>query len=1049
MIQINATINGERKVIDLYGDEDITMDISFAEVQDITKRNSAFTQEFNIPGSKNNNDIFNHFYDFSVSTIDFDVREKFVAEITLNGAILYQGYIRLNRVSRTNNEIIYNVTFYSEVGDVLSNIGDKFLYDLDTTEWDHFYNNSIFFSYVYDPEVSGATSSVIPYINGTIYYSLLHKGYVYTGDTFDTTGINYVQTPILDWSFTGYTGPFPDTVVGHFDNLSTPVQFQYLTPSVSIEKLYRKIFSEAGYTITSDFFDTAYFKRYYLPLTFASDSIYLNQSVQPNYLISQTGDPISYSSYTFTNTIGSTTELSRRIAQINIINDNFGASTLDGTNTFILGTEGYYKMRIKFSAYNSERYPDSIPLDAYGQFKLRNQFPGANNDDITTGFTEYSSLIYGIPAGAAISDYEFIFNYNYSGGYNRFAWDYISDGNGDFVITDFEFEILDGPRNIPGGVMNVYKEFPQDQYTQLEFIQAINQSFNLLVLPVPNDPTTLRVEPIIDWIGKGQTLDWTDKVDRNSTIQVQPLTDMLNGTLEYKYQPDEGWSNTQFFKSNNKIFNDNNIKLSQDYKNNNITFQSILGSTIDKVLTTDNSGYGTIPYFYQLSEKEENEEVLLQFNPYRTQPKLLFRSNLMLTGTLGNPGTTAFTYNTEWYLESYYANKVWSNNNRFNTYPWGVSGFSHYTQYNKLDRFDSGELDFTNYEDLYDIYYKDYITDITSQDNRLVTCQMYFDPYELAELDFNEKILIDGTYFRINKISKYSLVNKGLCEVELVKLTKEYQPHRKIYYKFTPCSGGSVIYSNSDLQWSLFQFLGKIVKLKDGTCGQITIIDEPIGVSFDYIWVRYDSISGYWTWYIYDDCSCTVRSDEMVVWNRTTPTALPAPTQTPVATRTPTVTPTPSVTPDLCTEYTLENENPYSVNVAYTDCCTGEFRNESLGAFQQGQFCSTVEPTGDFIIVFSEPGCSTPCPSPTPTPSVTATITPSASSAPLCETCFNYTIENLGPDPLEYTYIRCSDLSQQFGIISQPDGSNIVCACSGSVSITSGNGIISEGPFCG
>lgn len=1045
MIQINATINGERRIIDLYGDEDITMDVSFAEVQDITKRNSAFTQEFNIPGSKNNNDIFNHFYDFSVSTIDFDVREKFVAEITLNGAILYQGYIRLNRVSRTNDEIIYNVSFYSEVGDVISNIGDKLLYDLDTTEWDHDYNNSVFFSYLYDPEVSGATQSILPYINGTIYYSLLHKGYVYTGDTFDTTGINYVQTPILDWSFTGYTGPFPDTVVGHFDNIATPVQFQYLTPSISIEKLYRKIFSEAGYSITSDFFDTAYFKRYFLPLTFASDSIYLNQSIQPNYLISQTGDPISYSAYTFYNFYGGS-EASRRIEQVVILNDNFDASTLDGTNTFNLTTEGYYKCRIRFSAYNSERYPDSVPLPAYGQFKIRQMVFGVD-PSIISGSTEYSSPTYTIPEGSSISDYELTINLNYNGGYTRFAIDYISNGTGDFVITDFEFEITDGPRVIPGGVMNVNEEFPQDQYTQLEFIQAINQSFNLLVLPVPNDPTTLRVEPIIDWIGKGQTLDWTDKVDRNSTIQVEPLTDILNGTVEYKYQPDEAWANTQYFKSNNKIFNDNNIKLSQDYKNNNITFDSILGSTIDKVLTTDNVGYGTIPYYFQLSEKEQDEEILLQFNPYRTQPKLLFRSNLMSTGTLGNPGTSAFTYNTQWYLESYNANKVWANNNRFNTYPWGVSGFSHYIQWNKTDRFDAGELNFSNYEDFYDIYYKDYITDITSSENRLVSCKMYFDPYELAELDFSEKILIDGTYFRLNKVSKYSLVNKGLCDVELVKLTKEYQPHRKIYYKFTPCGAGDVIYSNSDLQWSLFQFLGKIVKLKDGTCGEITIIDEPVGVTFDYIWVRIDSVLGYWGWYFYDDCSCTTKSDEMVVWNQNPPTGLPSPSPTPVPTRTPTQTPTPSVTPGLCYEYEVENENPYSVEVSYTDCCTGFPDVEAVGAFQVVFICSTTTPTGNVRINSSSPGCSTPCPSPTPTPSVTPTITPSASPI-FCETCFNYTIENVGEEPLQYQYIRCSDQTIAYGFISQTGGVNIVCACNDSVSITSGLGVIGQGEPC-
>ena len=55
-LQLITTIDGVKREIELFGDEDITLEMSFAEIQDITKKNSTYTQSFNVPGSKNNND---------------------------------------------------------------------------------------------------------------------------------------------------------------------------------------------------------------------------------------------------------------------------------------------------------------------------------------------------------------------------------------------------------------------------------------------------------------------------------------------------------------------------------------------------------------------------------------------------------------------------------------------------------------------------------------------------------------------------------------------------------------------------------------------------------------------------------------------------------------------------------------------------------------------------------------------------------------------------------------------------------------------------------
>ena len=58
MLQIRTVVNSELKYLDLFTDEEITMEVSFNELQDITKKNSPFSKTFKLPGSNNNNDIF-------------------------------------------------------------------------------------------------------------------------------------------------------------------------------------------------------------------------------------------------------------------------------------------------------------------------------------------------------------------------------------------------------------------------------------------------------------------------------------------------------------------------------------------------------------------------------------------------------------------------------------------------------------------------------------------------------------------------------------------------------------------------------------------------------------------------------------------------------------------------------------------------------------------------------------------------------------------------------------------------------------------------------
>ena len=81
MQKLQLYISNER--IDLFKDEQVSFNQSIQNIKDPAKIFTEFTQTFTVPASKNNNKIFQHYYNFNI-TGGFDARNKVDANIELN-----------------------------------------------------------------------------------------------------------------------------------------------------------------------------------------------------------------------------------------------------------------------------------------------------------------------------------------------------------------------------------------------------------------------------------------------------------------------------------------------------------------------------------------------------------------------------------------------------------------------------------------------------------------------------------------------------------------------------------------------------------------------------------------------------------------------------------------------------------------------------------------------------------------------------------------------------------------------------------------------------
>ncbi len=128
MRRLQLYIGTER--VDLFKDETVSLTQTIQNVKDIAKVFTEFTQTFAVPASKENNIIFQHYYNFDID-FGFDARNKADARLELNDLPFKDGKIKLNSVDLKNNVAhTYHITFFGNTVNLKDVLGDDLLSSL-------------------------------------------------------------------------------------------------------------------------------------------------------------------------------------------------------------------------------------------------------------------------------------------------------------------------------------------------------------------------------------------------------------------------------------------------------------------------------------------------------------------------------------------------------------------------------------------------------------------------------------------------------------------------------------------------------------------------------------------------------------------------------------------------------------------------------------------------------------------------------------------------------------------------------------------------------
>ncbi len=125
---VQVYIEGEQ--VELFNDEQISVNSSVQNISDISKVFTDFSQSFTVPASTHNNAIFNHFYQSDVEqTIDSNKRRTAWIEIDLTP--FRRGKIQLEKANVKNGQVeSYTITFYGDILALKDKFGEDKLFNL-------------------------------------------------------------------------------------------------------------------------------------------------------------------------------------------------------------------------------------------------------------------------------------------------------------------------------------------------------------------------------------------------------------------------------------------------------------------------------------------------------------------------------------------------------------------------------------------------------------------------------------------------------------------------------------------------------------------------------------------------------------------------------------------------------------------------------------------------------------------------------------------------------------------------------------------------------
>jgi hypothetical protein len=649
--------------------QEIPLSLSYliADVKDPSKRNTTFSKTINF-NSKDVDLFFRVIWKLNSTLTTFDPRLKCKIKYYVNEVLQLDGDLQLIKVivdpdSKTVN---YQTTATGTIGNLFLAIGDAYLTDLDFSAYDHSLTKA------------NVTNSWIPATSVT---GVIGSGYYYGL-------INWGENQIL-----------------------TDVEYhvKHMRPQLYKREYMEKIFAAAGYTWTSTYLDSAYYKSQLIPptkeyLTLGTTAI-TNSQFYARRNATQTGALMNggyngsnwvYSSFSTPDVVLFNED---NVAPYNDAGGNYATGTgifsPTTTNTFIIETLIDFEIVLTNSlgtatnAYLNANSFVTIQITQFNGFAWNPIATSAytvGNTAMPTLTSNTYQLYVQLPSWAALATENYrvevygILNYDlYTAAAVPVTTGITTAKINIKTNSTYAARLLNN--NITeGGFLEVNQCIPTE-VKQIDWLMTEIKAANLYMVPNPDKAKDYIIEPRDDGFYTGED-NWSELLDFSKDYEVLPVSELDTKRYEFWNKQDSDQYNDAYFKQYKQTYGFGYTdcvsefvkpvkKTELIYAPTPIVDNQVNGLILPKIFKNDN---GTIkPMKSVIRQLYRGGNINMSYGGWKLRSSIAgdtVYNYYPFVGEVDNPYTPTLSINWDTPQKVYYnyINATYTNNNLKNKY---------------------------------------------------------------------------------------------------------------------------------------------------------------------------------------------------------------------------------------------------------------------------------------------------------------------------------------------------------------------------------------------
>ncbi len=713
------TILGSLEISD-HDDFPLALSMSLANIRDITKRSGISSKTFKVPASKNNNKTLQYLYHIAVSaqTITDGVK----AVIKVDNQPLFTGQLKISNLQQTLSPEYYEMEFTGDNLDWTNTLKELKLNELE-------------FSNPHIPArvlTNGSWSNEnLPSGNGKVYL------------TRQTVEASWHGTVDSGWDYVYSLKSY-----GRWLNAYSHVTIEEMRPDIYFRSILTKAFAAAGYSLSSTFLDSAFFKRLVLPYTGKSFELTADEVALYNRELIYRQGPyqptVSQSSGGYEKKF---VDLSRLLQ----VTGNSSLMQVYQDTVEIKYTQPPFPLQVKidclgFSTNSKGRYNLSFGHDIYA----------SNDGNLDFFIAEYGNGIVDHSTLVSLGSFELTTGRQFV---EFSAQDVLLKANTSYVLVAINYTVTIlmvyfFPTSGPKSYFKIAKQaaiYEGNQYTLgatlpdipvLDLLTGLVNMFNLYIQTdtenkvVTIEPRNTFYKPIT------KAVDWSSKLDISQAIQTTYLDD-YNREIQFVFKEDNNDTIVKKLKEANMLapgsFSYNLPKRYKEGKQQlgNKTFAYTEMRADNYQIPNAQSAATYLPHFWS-GDSEPPEPT------YSFAPRVLYYAGMITGSWAGKP--------TRW---------GWYNDgNLLDTYPVATRNAP------------GNELAYNTTSGFIAKYYQNDLAQIT--EGKVVTAHFKLSLADVRQLDLSVPVYIShpqlAGYYWIQTVHDFIPTRSGTTKVELIPI---------------------------------------------------------------------------------------------------------------------------------------------------------------------------------------------------------------------------------------------------------------------------------------